>query len=185
MSTLHRLYTVDDLETFPDDGLRYEIIGGELIVSPSPSKRHQRMEMRLSYLLVDQVELRGIGWVYSSPVDVRFSPSDQVQPDLLVLLAEHDEMYRGNTIHGAPDLVIEIVSPGSQNRDREVKFGLYERNGVPEYWLADPMAGTIRQYALRAGRYEEVAQEGGLLRSTAIPGLVIDVPALSAVLDTE
>jgi Uma2 family endonuclease len=183
MSTLPRLLNVDDLEMIPDDGKRYELIAGELTVSPAPSQSHQWLHARLMLLIGNHVVGRGLGEIYSAPVDVRFSPVDQVQPDLLVLFNEQAGIYRGSTVSGAPDLVVEIISPSSRTYDEAVKFGLYERNGVPEYWIADPIANTIRQFVLRNERYVENAPLGGILRSVAIPDLTIDLATFFAELE--
>src|SRR4051794_24867571 len=106
MSTMLIKLTADDLNDFPNDGKRYEIIDGDLTVSPSPNKYHQRLLSKLHRMIRNDVEEREVGWVYVAPVDVRFFDSDQVQPDLLVLLSERDaSVYRGHIVFGAPDLI--------------------------------------------------------------------------------
>lgn len=183
MTAFGRLLTVDDLETFPNDGKRYEIVGGELIASPAPSEHHQLLVGELLVLLHGHVRGRRLGRVYPAPVDVRLSAIDQVQPDIVVLLNERRHIYTANVMHGPPDLAAEIVSPSSRVTDPTVKFRLYEQHGVREYWLVDPDARTFRFFVLREGRYEETQMEGGVLHSALLPGLAVDTAGLFAELD--
>lgn len=185
MSVQTRPLTADDLDHFPDDGKRREIIAGELFVSPAPSIKHQELAGHLYYLLHQAVILTGWGKVYFAPVDVRFSTHDQVQPDLLVIRRERLEIGRGNTVHGAPDLVVEILSPSNRNYDEVEKARLYAEAGVPEYWIMDPMAHVCQMLTLVDGRYDPVTPDGGLLRSNVVPGLVVDPATLFARLKSE
>lgn len=183
MTALGRLLTVDDLETFPSDGKRYEVIGGELIVSPAPSQRHQLLQLEIAALLRDHVRPHRLGRAYTAPVDVRFTAIDQVQPDVVVLLKERRHIYTANVMHGPPDLAVEIISPSSRQTDPTVKYRLYEQHGVKEYWLVDPEARTLRLFALRDGRYVESQPKAGTLHSEVLPGLTVDLAALFAELD--
>jgi Uma2 family endonuclease len=124
-----------------------------------------------------------LGQVLFAPVDVRFSDRDQVQPDLLFIRGERLDIYQGHTVQGAPDLVVEIVSPSDRSFDEVRKRALYEANGVPEYWIVDPKARTLRLLVLTEGRYVEAAPRDGRLRSTVLPDLVVDPAALFAGLD--
>ncbi len=180
-----RLLTADELDQFPDDGKRREIIAGELYVSPAPSREHQELAAHLFALLYRQIVEPGLGMVYFAPVDVRFSINDQVQPDLLVIRKERREIYRGNTVYGAPDVVVEILSPSNRSYDMVEKARLYAEGSVPEYWILDPIAHVIRILALVEGRHVPVTPEGGVLRSTVVPGLVVDPAALFARLGSE
>ncbi len=181
MSIATRRYTYEDLGDTPDDGKRYEIIGGELIVSAAPVRKHQKLSYRCTQLLGDHVDERDLGEVYYAPVDVAFSEEDVVQPDLLFIRKERLGFYRGNTVYGAPDIVLEIHSPSSGLRDRTEKFALYERGGVREYWQADPDGRTLAIYALNASRrYERIEPIDGVLHSRVLPELAIDVAALFA-----
>jgi len=111
------LLTAGDLDQFPDDGKRREIIAGELYVTPAPAKPHQQLAGHLYVVPYNAVVLNELGEVYFAPVDVRFSESDQVLPDLVVLLHERRGIYRGNTVYGAPDIVVEILSPSNRSVD--------------------------------------------------------------------
>lgn len=184
MSLLARPLTYDDLLQMPDDSNRYEIIGGELIVSPSPNRPHQKASYRLTQLIGDHVDAHQLGEVYTAPVDVRLSPHSVVQPDLLFIRNDRLHIY-GPTgpVEGAPDLVVEIVAPSSQVMDRVRKAALYADSGVSEYWIVDPEKREVQVLVLAQGRYEPVESDAGELPSTVIPGLVVDPDVLFAGLD--
>jgi Uma2 family endonuclease len=154
MSTrIEPLLTIADLDAMPDDGNRYEIIEGELFVSRAPFLTHQRVSGNLfvrisNYLLEDP-----IGEVLATP-GVIFSEFSGVIPDIVFISNERrGEIASSERITGAPDLIVEIVSPGSENerRDRIAKRQLYGKYGVKEYWVVDPEQRTIEIYA-RVGR---------------------------------
>jgi Uma2 family endonuclease len=182
MSVQTRLLTVSDLDDFPDDGLRREIIAGVLYVSAAPARIHQRLLGYVFRSIIEAVEDTGWGEVYFAPVDVRFSENDQVQPDLLVIKADRLGIYRGSTVFGAPDLVVEILSPSNRSVDLVNKARLYADKGVPEYWILDPINHTAQVFKLSDGQFEPVALDGDLIRSTVIPKLVIDSADLFACL---
>lgn len=171
---LERPYTVEDLAGIPDDGRRYEVIGGELVVSPAPSTKHQRASFRLSRILGDYLERMGGGEAFAAPIDVVLGKHDIVQPDLVVVLHRHAGRVTAVGIDGAPDIVIEITSPSSQRMDRIRKSATYATFGVPEYWIVDPETETILVQALVDGRYQPLASRDGIIRSAQLPDLVID-----------
>jgi Uma2 family endonuclease len=184
MSLLTRPLTYDDLRQMPDDSNRYEVIGGELIVSPSPNRAHQKVSLRLTLLIAQYVADHRLGEVYVAPVDVRLSQHNAVQPDLLFIRQDRLGIYGPNgPVEGAPDLVVEIVSPSSRTMDRIRKAALYADSGVPEYWLVDPEKRDFQLLVLDQGQYEPVAAEDGRFPSSVIPGLVVDPSALFAGLD--
>jgi Uma2 family endonuclease len=169
--------TAEDLQTLPDDGNRYEIIGGQLVVSPSPSMRHQKISFELAGALYAHLKQSGLGHGFSAPADVHLSPSDVVQPDLLVVLDDRADIIQERGIMGAPDLVIEILSPSSVATDFLRKSRLYERCGVPEYWIVDPVAESIVIQTLEDGRYV-AGQEFGrddTLHSTVLDGFELEL----------
>jgi len=136
--------TWQDVQQLPDDGNRYEAIGGELHVTPAPSVRHQRISKRLERALYALVEDAGRGEVLHAPVGVHFPATEEgVQPDLVVVSAERRGILADPWIRGAPDLVVEILSPTTAGRDRGVKRKLYDRQGVAEYWIVDPESGSV------------------------------------------
>ena len=162
------------LDEFPDDGMRYEIVDGELYVSAAPSKRHQRLLRRLLRLIDDHVSPGGPGEVFLGPVDVWLSDVDRVQPDLVYLSAARLSLYGERILEGAPDLLVEVASPSTRVADLVAKRDRFQHNGVREYWLADPDSKTLTILCLLDGRYVEHP------RSLVLPGLTIDVPALMA-----
>lgn len=167
------------LET-PEDGNRYEILDGELIVSPARSRVHQELLSRLYRLVYQHGDASGLGKVYFAPVDVRLSPHDIVQPDLLFIRADRLDIYRDNPVEGPPDLVVEVISPSSRVRYTVRKARVYAAAGVPEYWLPDLAEHRFSLRVLREGRYEETPPDGGRLRSNVLPDLVLKLDDLFA-----
>src|SRR5689334_4960082 len=151
MSTqIEPLLTIADLDAMPDDGNRYEIIEGELFVSCAPNLMHQTASGNLLFNLKSYLSRNPIGVVWATP-GVIFSEFSGVIPDLVfVSNARRDEIASGERITDAPDLVIEIVSPGAENqrRDRVAKRQLYGKHGVKEYWVVDPYQRTVEVYLL-------------------------------------
>lgn len=172
--------TYKDLETFPDDGKRYEIIDGELYVSAAPSRWHQRLSGWFHRLLHEAVEVTGWGEVYYAPLDVLFSAESIVQPDLLVIRRERLHIFHNNRFEGPPDIVVEIVSPSNPTYDEVSKAKLYAAYGVLKYWLADPDTRRFRMLALRDGQYVEIEPVDDLYHSAVVPGLAVDPAALFA-----
>lgn len=180
MSVLTRPLTYDDLVQMPADGNRYEIIDGKLFVTASPMKKHQQLSKRLFLVLHDQQEA-GLGEVYFAPVDVRLATNGIVQPDLLFIRRDRLHIYLpSGLVKGAPDRVVEILSPTTRSVDLTRKADLYAREGVPGYWIADPDTTALTVYALRDGAYEPVATEPGTVRSLVLPELVVDRDVLFA-----
>ena len=167
-------FTYQDYINTPDDK-RYELIDGELILAPAPRRDHQTVEVRLGsrlHLFVDENEL---GVVYFAPRDVVFSDTNIVQPDLLFISNERMHIDTEAEVWGGPDLVVEILSPSTEARDRTVKRALYARHGVNEYWIVDPDARTIAVQFLGEQGFEPVATygEGDTLISPTLPGFSI------------
>lgn len=133
-----------DVQQMPDDGRRREAIEGELYVTAAPSLLHQRVSHRLAVALHDVLERPGHGILAAAPVGVEFPASGEgVRPDLVFVSRGRSKMVNDDWIRGAPDLVVEILSPSSEDRDRGVKLMLYLRQGVPEYWIVDPEARAV------------------------------------------
>lgn len=141
----------DDYAGIPSDGHRYEIIEGDLYVTPAPSPLHQRVSRRLQRKLEDYSGERGLGEVFDAPIDLILTRHDVVQPDLLVVADPSQVSQRG--IEGAPLLVVEILSPSTRSQDRTVKARRYAALGIPHYWIVDPEAQRLECYRLDAGAY--------------------------------
>ncbi len=164
--------TYEDYRHTPEDQ-RFELLDGELIPAPAPNLRHQRIGTRLEALLHAFVQHEGLGEVYPAPCDVVLSNTDVVQPDLLFVSDERGHLLLGgDNVLGAPDLVVEILSPATAGRDRTLKRALYARHGVKEYWLVDPDARTVTVLGLGAGDFEVVGVygEGQTMSSPTLSG---------------
>lgn len=128
----------------PEDGNRYEAIGGELYVTPPPRVPHHRIAMRLVEALLPLLKQAGHGELFFAPVGVEFPDTREgLQPDILFVSNERLDTIGEDWLRGAPDLVIEILSPGTAARDRNTKPKLYQRHGVAEYWIVDPGSETV------------------------------------------
>lgn len=135
------------------EGSRAELVDGELLMCPSPRQRHQWVVGSLFVLLAQFVHTRKLGKVFVAPFDVHLPSGDIVEPDLLFVARGRLDIVQ-DWVRGAPDLVIEVLSPDGLERDRIVKRNLYAGNGVREYWIVDAEAKTIEVFALHAGEYE-------------------------------
>ncbi len=168
--------TYEDYRHIPDDE-RYELLDGELVMSPSPKEIHQRIDMDLGRLIGNFVAENHLGRVYSAPFDVVLSEVDVVQPDLLFVSSERANIITPDNVRGAPDLVVEILSPSTAERDRTRKRALYARYGVPEYWLVDPDARTVTVLRLDDGAFAEVAHYGAgqTLTSPTLVGFTVNL----------
>ena len=169
-------YTYEDYAKTPDD-VRYQLIDGELILSPSPTFHHQRISGAMFVELHQWAVSSQAGKVVCAPMDVYLTETDTVQPDILFISSERMHIVEDRYVRGAPDLVVEILSPSTSSLDLGAKMGLYALHGVPHYWIADPDTRTARTLRLEAGDYVEVASftENDVLTSDAFPGLAIDL----------
>jgi Uma2 family endonuclease len=168
----------DDLAHVPDDGQRYELLDGELHVTPSPSPAHQRVSKRLQRQLEDYFEGRGLGEVFAAPLDVILSFHDVVEPDLIVV-TDPGQISR-RAIEGPPALAVEILSPTSESRDRGVKALRYASLGVAHYWIVDIEAKTVECFQADEASYRLVASAARdeRLSHPAWPDLAVDLAAL-------
>lgn len=168
--------TYDDFALFPDDGKRHELIDGEHYVTPSPNTRHQEISATLFGLIWSYLEAHPIGRVFHAPFDVVFSDVDVVEPDLLYVSDERaPAIMTSQHVRGAPDLVVEIGSPGTRQRDETIKRRLYERTGVREYWVVDPEIEVVRVYRGEGDRFDRAIElaphAGDELTTPLLPGL--------------
>jgi Uma2 family endonuclease len=135
-------WTYEEYAALPDDGNRYEVLDGEVLVTPSPSPHHQRVLFRLARCLHDYVERHGLGEVFMD-VDVLFAKGQFLRPDLVFIPADRSDGVSVRGIELAPGLVVEVPSPGSSKIDRVKKPARYGDFGIPEYWVLDPAAGVV------------------------------------------
>jgi Uma2 family endonuclease len=161
------------------EGTPIQLIAGEFIMSPSPLTFHQRISMRLSSSLYDFVMKRGLGEVFHAPTDLHVSYKDVYQPDIFFISKEHLIDIEEDGIYGAPDLVIEILSPSTAGYDRGVKMEAYQKFGVKEYWIVDPKETTMEAYANAADSFQTTfSGKEGVLCSTALPEFCVDVQSV-------
>ena len=174
-------FTYEDLLYTPDDGKRYQVLEGDLIVSPSPKVRHQRIVHKLD-LLLGAAEATGAGVALTAPMDVVLSDRDVVQPDLLFIAKDRRGILTADNVQGAPDLVVEVISEGSRPRDVITKRYIYERYGVRFYWLVDSEEQTVRVFDLKDGVYGEphILRAGQSFGCPLFPGVTEDVGKLFA-----
>jgi Uma2 family endonuclease len=175
---VHRtILTYDGLQLAPDDGLRRELLGGELYVSPAPSPLHQDIVGEVFVVLRDYAVLRG-GKAYVSPIDVVFSQIDAVQPDVVYFAPDRLSLVGAKNVQGAPSLVVEVLSPSSSDVDPGRKLQTYARYGVPEYWIVDPKARTITAHAQPSGdRYLQTSRAvRAAIDSLTMPDLRFTLP---------
>ena len=136
--------TWDDVQQLPDDGNRYEAIEGALYMTPAPSVHHQTISIRLVREFLRLIVEPGHGRAWYAPIGVRFPTTQEgVQPDIVVVSHERRGIVAPDELKGAPDLVVEILSPSTATRDRDLKRRLYQRQGVAEYWIVDPDAAAV------------------------------------------
>jgi Uma2 family endonuclease len=169
--------TVEDYLEMPDDGNRYEVYEGEIHqMPPSPNLAHQRIVTNLTFVLVGHVRRLRLGEVLVAPFDVILDDLTVVQPDLVFISSERRGILLRQHVRGVPDLVVEVISPWSVQRDREIKAQLYARFGVPHYWLIDPERGEAIAYQLREGAYHQVAAAHGDGTFVAPPFRDLEIP---------
>ena len=169
-------FTYEDYLNAPEDK-RYELLDGELVMTPAPGERHQSISILLGSKLFQFASENSLGRVYLAPFDVVLSDVDVVQPDLLFVSNERDHIITPANIQGAPDLVVEILSPSTAERDKTFKRALYARHGVNEYWMVDTTAKDITVLLLGERGYEVVDTygEGETLTSPTLQGFALSV----------
>jgi Uma2 family endonuclease len=170
-------YTVDDYLLL-EEGAPFQLINYDLIMSPSPLAIHQQILYELSEIAVLHRISQGRKgqWLYSS-MDVKFDDGNILQPDMLYISEERKSELIKDRIEGAPDLVIEILSPSNAYYDLRQKKDIYEKYGVKEYIIIDPIAQNADLYALRDGAYylHQKAQKSETLNSLILPGFAIEL----------
>ncbi len=173
----------EEFRQLPDDGKRYELIRGEVHLTPAPTTRHQFILRKLSTSLDTYVMQKELGEVFFAPLDVRLGLDTALQPDLIFISKARAQIIQENFIAGAPDLVVEILSPSTAAHDRATKLPLYAEAGVPEVWLIDPLAKTVEVLKLQGKKYLVDATLAGdqILTSNLFPGWQVPLRDLLAI----
>ena len=169
--------TYDQYCLLPEDGKQYEVIDGELFMTPAPRPKHQQIVVWLTEELSRFVRENSLGEVFVAPVDVLLDRHSIVQPDVLFISAARLSIVKEDAIEGPPDLVVEVLSPSTFYKDLRKKMTAYSQFGVQEYWIVDPETQTIEIYARRDDKLQ-LAQKfssGETVESTLLPGLRLGV----------
>ncbi len=166
-------FTYSDLLTVPEDTNRYEIFEGEFIVTPSPIRKHQAVARNITYLLEDNIRKTKTGELYYAPLDVYFDEGTVMKPDIIFVSNERKHIIEGKRIVGGPDLLVEILSDSTEERDRGYKFRRYSREGVREYWIVDPEKQFVEIYENTETGYRLTDKYTGNdeIKSLIFPGL--------------
>ena len=169
-------FTYQDYLNTPEDK-RYELLDGELIMTPAPGELHQSASAQLGWRLVQFASENNMGRVYHAPFDAVLSDTDVVQPDLLYVSNERSRVITPENIQGPPDLVVEILSPSTATRDRTFKRTLYARHRVKEYWMVDTTVKDITVLLLGDRGFEvvDVYGEGEAMTSPTLTGFRINL----------
>jgi Uma2 family endonuclease len=176
-------WTYEDYLRLPEDGNRYEVIRGALYVTPAPAYLHQFSVVKLIRYFDEFVSDNELGVVLSAPFDIKlpFGIASPVQPDLIVFRLGNEPKPGDKNFEGVPDLVAEVLSPGTRRRDLTVKLKAYRDAGILEYWLVDPAARAVVVYVLEKGEgYTELCRGGvgETVRSSVLPGFELAVADL-------
>ena len=168
--------TYEDYQNTPEDE-RYELIDGELIMAAAPKYMHQRVDMKLGWRLGLYVEVNDLGEVFSAPFDVVLSDTDVVQPDLLFVSKARAHIITEANVQGAPDLVIEILSPSTVSLDWTRKRELYARHGAKEFWIVAPDARLVWLMLLRGDDFDvvDIYGDGQTLASPTLDGFSVNL----------
>ena len=179
MAIISPKLTYEHLRQLPDDGKRYEIVDGELLVSPSPNRPHQKT-VGAFYRFLYRAEEAGYGEVYVAPFDVFFDDHNVTEPDVLFVSTERVGIIGQNFVNGVPDVIVEVLSPGTRHRDEGVKLRLYGAAGARYYWMPHPTERVIYRYELTPEGFREqpILKEGDVLECPLFPGVTIDVTKL-------
>ena len=165
------ILTYDEYAELPSDGRRYEIIEGDLFVTPAPRPKHQNVVGNLHGILFNYLRDHPIGKLYLAPIDLILSPTNVVQPDMLFLSQEKYHFVSDRGIEGPPDLIVEVLSPTTEKTDRTTKSRLYARFGVTQYWLIDPTEKRLEMFRLAGGRFHGPLKSGVNITPALFPNL--------------
>lgn len=171
--------TYEDYCAMPEDGRRYEVLDGDMYMSPAPIPVHQRLALNLSIDLDGHVRSEDLGVIYIAPIDVLLDKHNIVQPDIVFISKARSSIITAKNIQGAPDLVIEVLSEGTSQRDLRDKRNIYARCGVQHYWILDPAGPSVTELVLDGKTYVVASElRAGIFKPRLFPGLEIDLKSL-------
>ena len=170
--------TALEIRDFPDHRVRYEVIRGELFVSPAPGLAHQRTVVALARMLAEYIEREGMGEVLVGPFEVELTEDSAVQPDVLAILRDRAHLLTTKRLNGPPSLAVEVISYTSKRTDRLQKLALYLEEGVPEYWIVDPELRRVERWRPGDAQAEVVTERLDWRPDPDRPALEIDLMEL-------
>ncbi len=178
--TQQKKNALPEFEALPE-GTLAQLIGGEIVMSPSPTAQHQYAQWKLSTFISLFVLEKKAGTIFNSPIDVYFSDEEVYQPDIIFISREKSGIIK-EKIYGVPDLIVEVLSPSTAYYDLKHKWRVYETSGVQEYWIADPVARSVEIYENRKGEFRRISQayEKGTVHSRLLKGLKVEVAEVFA-----
>jgi Uma2 family endonuclease len=169
------------LQVFPPDlKIKLEILNNKLLIMGAPSIAHQKISNRLSNRLTNFVEEKDLGDILVAPTDVKFDENNVEQPDILFIAVKRSYILEKNVVNGAPDLVVEIISPSNKTKEQNEKKALYESAGVLEYWTIFPKKRQVKVEVLEEGKYKvfSEASKKGSIQSSVLSGFEINLQEL-------
>jgi Uma2 family endonuclease len=181
MTTRNKVrYLASDIWDAPEDSFIYEVIDGDLYMTPAPGWMHQFSLSKLFYFIAGYVFAHDLGVVVTAPTGVVLGEHDGVEPDLIYISRARMHIISERGVEGAPDLCVEALSPSTKNRDRGIKMRRYAESGVPHYWILDPATHRLEAYHLAANGYELIGifSVGDVFRPELFPGLEIPIAKL-------
>lgn len=175
-----KLKVADFLEMEGEPGFIYELINGEIVKKGAPNPKHQLVSGKLFRAITTLVDKKNLGTVLYVPLDVFMGEYNALQPDLLFVAKAREEIITSNGVEGAPDLIVEILSPSTMKHDRGDKMKIYRKHQVREYWIVDPKNQSIEVYQLKNNEYDlaSFAVEEGEIMSEVLPGLSLAVTSI-------
>jgi Uma2 family endonuclease len=176
----HVRFLAEDIWDTPEDGNRYEVIDGDLYMTPPPVVAHQFSSGELHIHIGSYLREHPLGIIFSAPIGLRLDDENGLQPDLVYVSNERRSIITERGIEGVPDLVVEILSPSTRSRDRGIKLRRYAAAGVPHYWIVDPRRRTLEAHEIGEDGYGQptVYRAGASFHPTLLPGLEIPIDVL-------
>ncbi|MEW6171990.1 MAG: Uma2 family endonuclease [Bacillota bacterium] len=178
-STAEKTYTYEDYRKLPE-GAPYQLVGGELVLTPAPGTYHQIISFNLGLAMGNIVVSKRLGRILFAPIDVYLEETETYQPDIIFIARERMEIIEPARINGAPDLVAEILSPTTAYYDLRKKYKVYEKCGVSEYWIVDPEEKSVQIFLLKEGKFalDQEAATQGTVTSRVIEGFTISLETI-------
>jgi Uma2 family endonuclease len=174
-------FTYEDYQSLPESmEKRYELLDGDIKMVPAPTTQHQFVSSNLEFIVHAFIKEQKLGYILYAPVDVVFGTGDgreAAQPDIIFVRRDRKEIIAEAEVLGPPDLIVEVLSPGTEARDRGYKMHLYGRYGVEEYWIVDPKEETLDLFRVVDESYRRVCHccKDDRFSSSLFPGLTIEL----------